>query len=320
MARHDYSEQRNDNAALKKLGASARPVVVGEVLFDVFPDGSRVLGGAPFNVAWHLQAFGLEPVLVTRVGRDASGEAIVDAMTGWGMDTTAVQVDPDAPTGEVRIQLDDGGHSFDILADQAYDRLDGHAAVAAMPDREIGLLYHGSLIARTELGRSALAAIRGGLQAPVFVDINLRDPWWTPAEADALLCDSRWLKLNDEELTRLCGHEPSDEDGLARAALEFARHYSLEQLVLTRGEVGALVCIDDTCVAGRMSGTADVIDTVGAGDAFSAVWIAGLSSGWRVETTLSRALEFAAAVCEMRGATTSDRGLYQRMLDRWEDS
>ena len=67
-----------------------RPIIFGEVLFDCFPDGSRVLGGAPFNVAWHLQAFGAEPLFVSRVGNDPMGRKIRDAMLQWGMDTSGL--------------------------------------------------------------------------------------------------------------------------------------------------------------------------------------------------------------------------------------
>ncbi len=131
-------------------GLSGRPVVVGEVLFDVFPDGGRVLGGAPFNVAWHLHAFGLSPLVATRIADDARGEEILDTMNTWGMDRAGVQVDRTAPTGQVQVDLDHGSPSFSILPDQAYDRLDSMAAVAAVEGEELALAYHGTLIARGE--------------------------------------------------------------------------------------------------------------------------------------------------------------------------
>ncbi len=79
--------------------------IFGEVLFDHFPDGKRVLGGAPFNVAWHLQAFGLAPRFISRVGADAEGESVLTAMREWGMDTQAVQIDAHRPTGRVSVQI-----------------------------------------------------------------------------------------------------------------------------------------------------------------------------------------------------------------------
>jgi len=98
------------------------PVIFGEVLFDYFlDDGNMVLGGAPFNVAWNLQAMGLAPHLVSRVGDDALGGRIFRAMETWGMDLSGVQGDDSFPTGEVRVSVKDGEPRFEITADRAYD-------------------------------------------------------------------------------------------------------------------------------------------------------------------------------------------------------
>ena len=105
------------------------PIVVGEVLFDEMPDGVRVLGGAPFNVAWHLAAFGLRPLMISRVGADDAGDEVLAAMESWGMDTSGVQRDPVHPTGKVRVELDAGEPTFEILPGQAYDHVDGDRAV-----------------------------------------------------------------------------------------------------------------------------------------------------------------------------------------------
>ena len=93
-----------------------RPVIFGEVLFDRFPDGSTVLGGAPFNVAWNLKALGLDPLLVSRVGRDDLGADILAAMSEWGLDTAGVQTDAGHPTGTVEVTLEDARR----LLDQAW--------------------------------------------------------------------------------------------------------------------------------------------------------------------------------------------------------
>lgn len=81
---------------------SSQPCIFGEVLFDQFPDGRRVLGGAPFNVAWHLQAFGEAPIFISRVGRDEDGASILGGMQKWGMDVVGMQMDEKLPTGRVQ--------------------------------------------------------------------------------------------------------------------------------------------------------------------------------------------------------------------------
>jgi len=101
-----------------------RPVMFGEVLFDMFPDGSVVLGGAPFNVAWHLQAFGLSPLLISRVGADALGRQVSAAMQEWGMDRSGLQLDSAHPTGTVSISFSDGEPKFDIVPNRAFDYIE----------------------------------------------------------------------------------------------------------------------------------------------------------------------------------------------------
>ena len=105
-----------------------RICIFGEVLFDHFPDGTRVLGGAPFNVAWHLQAFGQSPHFISRVGNDSAGEAIRNAMHEWGMDTRGLQTDPARPTGRVEVSFVDGEPTYDIVHPCAYDAIEADAA------------------------------------------------------------------------------------------------------------------------------------------------------------------------------------------------
>lgn len=316
---HDMIVDAASGEARSPATIDGRPVVVGEVLFDSFPDGSRVLGGAPFNVAWHLQAFGLQPLVLTRIGDDTLGEEVLEAMAGWGMDCSGVQLDRDAPTGRVRVELDRGAPSFDILPDQAYDRLELDAALRAVSDPGPALLYHGTLIARGETGRTAIRGVREQCRAPVFVDVNLRDPWWEGRVVASLVRNVQWVKLNDDELGRLTGDgAATTETELEGAAAALAARHELAQVVVTCGGRGAFVWTDRRWIAGRPPLAVEVVDTVGAGDAFSAVWIAGSLGGWPPETTLVRALEFAAAVCTIRGATTADRRLHDRHLEVWE--
>ena len=104
---------------------TGRPILIGEVLFDCFPDGSRVLGGAPFNVAWHLQAFGLDPLLISRVGADQAGDEVLAAMESWGMDRTGVQRDEELPTGWLAYDPAEANRLLDgagLTRDGGYDQ------------------------------------------------------------------------------------------------------------------------------------------------------------------------------------------------------
>ena len=104
--------------------------IFGEVLFDCFPGGEQILGGAPFNVAWHLQALGDRPLFISRIGEDAQGGQILQAMRQWGMETGAMQIDTTRPTGRVEVRITNNEPSYDIVADSAYDRI----SAADLPD------------------------------------------------------------------------------------------------------------------------------------------------------------------------------------------
>ena len=294
-----------------------RPILIGEVLFDSFPDGSQVLGGAPFNVAWHLQAMGFEPLLVSRVGRDRLGDRILDAMLEWGLDTAAIQRDPDRPTGTVEVSLDDGPR-FEIVPDRAWDALDGRTASAALADIDGALLYHGTLIARSDQAATAVQTLRSISGLPVFLDVNLRDPWWSAAAVRRMLFGTRWLKLNVDELDAL-DDEARDADPPDRLRAVRIR-YALDTVVLTRGSEGATAVSADVAIDGTAPQPPRIVDSVGAGDAFSAVWIAGLLSGWPWRTTFDRAMAFASLVCGHRGAVIPDRSVYTTLVEAWTDT
>ena len=286
-----------------------RPLIFGEVLFDCFPDGTRVLGGAPFNVAWHLQALGLAPLLVSRVGADAAGDEVLRAMRDWGMDVSGVQRDLHHPTGRVAVTLQASQPSYEILPEQAYDHI---APPAGSPPA--ALVYHGTLALRAAPARRALDHICAHAGAPVFVDVNLRDPWWDGATVAGLLDGARWCKLNDHELATLAGPgEPLD------AARRLIARHGLQQVFVTLGAAGAIaVGADGGFESVTPAHDTTVVDTVGAGDAFASVLIAGMIQGWPVPLTLQRAQQLASAVCGLRGALARDRAFYEFFLERWE--
>lgn len=306
---------------ISQASSPGRPVVFGEVLFDRFADGSEVLGGAPFNVAWHLAGLGHQPLLITRVGTDELGDRVLEAMSLWGLDPAGVQRDSGRPTGTVEVGFDSGGQpSFDIRAGVAWDAVEPAPALAAVGSAPTALLYHGSLAARSPVTAATLAELRVGLAAPVFLDVNLRPPWWSVETVERLLFGVRWAKLSDDELELLeaGGEVASRRDDLALAA-RFHGRFALDTLIVTHGGDGALVLGERDTLTGRPPSTGlEVVDTVGAGDAFSAAWIAGLLEGWSRRDTLERALELAALVCGQRGAVIAGRESYARLRSSWD--
>lgn len=287
------------------------PLIFGEVLFDCFPDGREIPGGAPFNVAWNLQAFGLSPFFISRVGDDPRGDEIAEMMRNWSMDTTGLQVDPHLPTGRVEVTLQAGEPRFTILPDQAYDRI----AFRLPHDLEgPGFLYHGSLALRDTTGRKTLSRIKQQAFCPIFVDVNLRNPWWSRELVLSLLEEATWLKLNEHELFTLFPKRGTLEE-CGRRVLE---RFDLNTTFITLGSRGAVaITADNGDYSVAPAQSFPVVDTVGAGDAFASVLLLGLARNWPLPTIMKRAQDFASAVVGRRGAITLERKFYTAIMEQW---
>lgn len=285
--------------------------IFGEALFDCFPDGSRILGGAPFNVAWHLQGLGAEPLFVSRIGRDTAGSELLAAMQNQGMRQNGMQIDVARPTGSVAVSIDSGQPIYHILEQQAYDYI---AAAEVSASTELGLLYHGSLALRHGVSRATFDQMKRNWRGPVFFDVNLRAPWWDADDIHKWIAGADWLKLNDEELALLLpeGHAIDSKLQLLQQS------YDLLGVVVTRGEHGALALTDrGEFVEVEPATSVAVVDTVGAGDAFAAVLLLGIAHGWPLALALERAQDFASAIVGQRGATVRDPEFYRRFREAW---
>ena len=289
-----------------------RPVIFGEVLYDCFPDGQAVLGGAPFNVAWHLQGFGGAPLFISRVGDDPLGHHVKDAMHNHGMDASGLQLDSLHPTGKVTITMSGKNHSFEIIPDQAYDYID-QGALPPLPDST--LFYHGSLAARSPVSAQTLAFLNTRYAGKRLVDVNLRSPWWQQQQVLELV-DGAWLaKLNDEELQLLA---PDADDDASRIQ-QLINNAGLQLLLVTRGAAGAeLLTASGDSFRVAPDPVTDVVDTVGAGDAMTSVLILAILQGWPWQQALERSQAFASAIVGQRGATVEEPGFYQPFIDAWE--
>jgi fructokinase len=287
-----------------------QPLIFGEVLFDRFPDGNAVLGGAPFNVAWHLQAFGAAPLFVSRVGNDDLGRRIQAAMRAWGMNSAGLQIDSQHPTGTVEVRFEQGEPAYDIIAGRAYDCI----AADSLPQLTPALIYHGTLALRAATSLQALETLNSRYNTPVFLDVNLRPPWWELQAARKLLDNARWVKLNEDELSLL----GTDSGTLDQRAARLRETHGNELLIVTRGGDGAVAFSSDGQSAATRPGSDNrVVDTVGAGDAFTSVIILGLLRDWPLQQTLDRAQAFASAVVGVRGATVQDRDFYRPFIEQW---
>ena len=291
-------------------------LVFGEILIDRFPD-REVLGGAPFNVTRHLGAFGCLPVLVSRIGQDASGARLLQTLEASGLSTHGVQLDSIYPTGMVEVNLAPDGHQFVIVADQAYDhihpRLSRMTALAANPE----LVYFGTLAQRADSHRALRHMLRaaGGQR---FFDVNLRDPWVYADRLEWSLQHADIVKANDAELERLARLLDLEETSPEDQAEALIQRYKLRGMLVTCGAAGAWWLDESTQVTAATSDSVvEILDTVGAGDAFSAVFMLGLLNGWAMPVTLQRAHHFAGAICGIRGAIPEHNDFYKPFIDEW---
>jgi fructokinase len=299
------------------MTAIRHPVLLfGEILIDRFPD-QEVLGGAPFNVAMHLYAFGCMPVLVSRIGQDNAGSRLLQTLENAGLAIHGVQLDSTHSTGMVEVHFTADGHQFDILPDQAYDhihpRLSRMTALAVNPE----LVYFGTLAQRANSHRALRHMLRavGGKR---FFDVNLRDPWVSAERLRWSLQHADIVKANDTELERIV--ELIDLEGTSpeEQAKALVQRYQLDGLLITRGEAGSW-WIDNFGEQTVMATdpVAGIRDTVGAGDAFSAIFMLGLLHNWTIPITLQRAQHFAGAICQIRGAVPEHDDFYRPFLEEW---
>lgn len=304
-------------------GACSTILLFGELLADCFPD-REIPGGAPFNVAHHLRGLagerGPTPILVTRIGKDERGERLLEACRAAGLAIDGIQRDFLHASGRVDVIVDpaDGRHHFEIPPDQAWDHI--HADVARMVAlaRRPGLIYFGTLAQRAA-SRQALRYLLVDSQAAGFLDVNLRPPWLRKDVLRWSLGRAETVKLNEEELSRiaeLLGLGAGTPDQLGE---RLTHTFDIRRLLVTRGEHGAWLLDTDhgRLETGTGTDAIEVVDSVGAGDAFAAVFLLGLSLDWPAELALERAHHFAGAICGLRGAVPADAAFYAPFRSAW---
>lgn len=284
---------------------TARAVVgIGDLLWDLFPDGER-LGGAPANVAVHAAALGVPARMVSAVGQDARGREAKAQLAARGVDVRAVAEVAELPTGTVRVTLDASGQpTFEIVRDVAWDavRFDA-AAQAAVGDA--GAVVFGTMGQRSPAGKAAIRAAVAATPPDCvrMLDVNLRPLH----HDDRLIAESvplaNAIKVNEDELpivARACG--TGGDTPLAQLTA-LAVRFGLRLAILTRGAQGAVLVADGTRVVEAPAPRVPVVDTVGAGDAFTATVLSGVLVGAPLAQVVARANEVAAWVCTQPGAT-----------------
>ena len=287
-------------------------LVIGEILFDVFPNYRR-LGGAPFNFAYHLKNFGFNVRFVSKIGMDDAGKEILRELERSRFNLDDIQLDENHPTGSVKVELDeDGAPQFDIVSDVAYDYVEYIPEYHLNLINEAQMIYFGSLIQRSKAGHQNLKTFiaRNSSETLKFYDINLRPGCYNNAIIEKSLKKADILKLNTDELKKLkqiLFSKVSNAD-LANHLMET---HSIRAVSLTKGESRSELFMNKGCFKSEPAKAITVIDSVGAGDAYAAMLAAGILKNWQPEKILERASLFASRICQIKGAIPDSTSFYE---------
>ena len=268
---------------------------VGEILWDRYP-GYRLLGGAPFNVAAHAARLGFDSYLISAVGQDEAGDEAVAQAEALGVNMTYTRRHPHWPTGIVDVSLDDRGHtSYRLRRPSAWEEPELSACQAgALQALRPAWLVCGTLQQTCPMARAARLTLSG---IPLFYDVNLRPGFEDPATVHELLRAATVVKCNDAELAWLACALALDGD----PAQALVRRYPLTALCVTLGADGCRIHANGDTVYERAP-VITAVDTVGAGDAFSAALLHGFTNQWPLDRTARFANALGSLVASRRGA------------------
>ena len=283
----------------------AHPFVVvgiGEILWDLLPAGKQ-LGGAPTNFAYHANALGAHGIVAGCVGDDALGREILQRLDGLRVDRQYVSIHPSAPTGTVEVKLDEKGvPDFIIHRNVAWDLIPASAELMRLAPQADAVCF-GSLAQRGEVSRQTIQKFLAATRKDCLriFDINLRQSFFTKQVIECSLEASDVLKLNDTELpviTKLLDLPQGEAEGMEA----LLRKYSLRMIALTLGAHGSRLHVPGR-VFEHPGYPAKVVDTVGAGDAFTAAMAIGLLRNREAAQINDKANRLASFVCSQSGAT-----------------
>ena len=287
-------------------------LVVGEILFDVF-EKEKQLGGAPFNFAYHLKNFGFPVRYISRIGNDIHGKEILNILEHHHFNIDDIQIDDKHDTGTVIVQLSSSGNpTFHINTDVAYDYINylpqEHSTLIDMAD----FIYFGTLVQRSKLGFENIQSFMLNRRPDTicFYDINLRPDCYSDKAILTSLEHADMLKLNIQELDecKRIFQISKDNDAYIQFLMD---QYAIKYVAITLGDKGSELYTKDGHFQAKINRVSSIVDTVGAGDAYSSMLAIGIIKGWEPAKMLSMASMFASRICEIRGAIPESQEFYE---------
>lgn len=280
---------------------------IGEFLWDIYPDQKR-FGGAPFNFIYHIWKLTGHANFISCVGNDPLGNEALTYLNKINFPTKNIHVNKKYPTGIVNVTLDDNKiPSFKMKTETCCDYLELDQYDINIIEKETDLLYFGTFSQREEITRNTIQSLFI-YNIKYFCDLNLRHTFYTQEMIEKSLAACNVLKMNEEEfiqLTKIFSLNKNHDE----AAASLMKNFQIELLCITRGENGSIM-YDQNRSYECLPFKVEVVDTLGAGDAFSAIMCIGYLNNWNIKKISALSNKFAGEICKIKGAIPTDDKLY----------
>lgn len=278
-----------------------KPYVVcfGEVLWDIFPEGSRA-GGAPFNVAYNVHKMGVDVKMLSRIGNDELGKKLTDRIINWGITTDYIQIDEKNPTSTVIAKIDEHNEaSYEIIGNVAWDYIELQPEHKELISNADAFIF-GSLSARDDKTRETLLQLLEYAKLKIF-DVNFRPPFIDVELIKKILDKADIVKMNKAEMRQIIeflGEEYKNED---ESTAFIQRHFKIKEIILTKGSKGARYFLEDQNYSFDAL-PIKIANTVGSGDSFLAGFVAKRIENKSPEEIMKNALSLGAFITSKAGA------------------
>jgi len=290
---------------------------IGEILFDIYPE-TKNLGGAPLNFLYHVYKLTGKGNIISRVGNDVLGKRAIEFLKSSGISTDYVQIDHLHPTGVANVKLSKNKvPTFRIDEKRAYDFIESTNKVNQIINKSTDCLYFGSLAQRSKVTKNTIQSIFGK-KIKYFCDLNIRQKFYSKETIGKSLANTDALKINLDELKLINKLLLEERFSLEKTANKILEKFDIELLAVTKGDEGT-VMFSPNEVDEYKNTPSEIVDTLGAGDAFSAVFCIGYMRKWEISKTNKLANEFAAEICKISGALPKRDDLYLKFKEKMND-
>jgi fructokinase len=296
---------------LKKITA------IGEILFDVYPD-KKILGGAPMNFLYHVHKITGFGNIISRVGKDILGKKVLDFLGSKNISTKFIQEDQLHPTGIATVKINENNQpSFIIDTERAYDYIELTTDLEQLVENVTECFYFGTLAQRGEVTRKTIQSLfnKG---TKYFYDLNIRDNFFNKEIIESSLRTTDILKVNLEELKLLNDLFVKQTFDIENVSAEIIKKFEIDLLAVTLGSDGSALFKkgeNDFSKPDRI----EIVDSVGAGDAFAAILCIGYLQRWSLKKTNKLANYFASEICKIKGALPEDEEVYRLVKEKIRD-